>query len=215
MERGSSHEQDSYRYDLITRTLNLVVLHLGGVKAALSAADRIGISLLSGRQSGPTAGETPKDYISFHLVSGLDRVVGQSKAEPQAELHAAWAHQHTGDLAEVGAGEAQVCGPVLGVVPGIEHLPPELNIHALVYAGVLNDPHIPVVDARLLDGTAGGVPFNMRCGRLQRVRIQTSIGKRPGACDLSVNVGPRRGKSPKIHQVNSKARWLILPLRRS
>ena len=49
----------------------------------------------------------------------------------------------------------------LRVVPDVEHLPAELSIDALGDLGVLEDPHVPVVDSGLLDGVPAGIALHV------------------------------------------------------
>jgi hypothetical protein len=84
------------------------------------------------------------------------------------------------------------------MVPGIEHLPAELHIESLAYAGVLENAEVPVIDAWLLDGVAAPVSFHvdsLACGVYRigegcrvNIGIRQAAPRRVGATMLGRDV---------------------------
>ena len=134
------------------------------------------------------------------------------KTEAQAELHAPGANERTGYPPEAGAGHTQVRGPILCVIPGVEHLPSELRVEPLPHAGILEDPEIPIVDTRLFDGVPAGIAFHVtrRAGGVARViegsRVDIGVRQAASRHVRSDDVGPRRREGADVHPVYAHPR---------
>src|SRR5205807_3407617 len=69
------------------------------------------------------------------------------------------------DLTKAPAPEGRSYTIKVRVVPGVEHLRPELRVPALLDLEVLEEAHVPVVAARTADDSDSGIPKMTKRGR--------------------------------------------------